>query len=145
MSNRCPDCSKFVSLEIQEPEVSSLEIAEDGNINADVRVYLTCADCGTEMKEYTFNIDEIPDEVFSHIEEHNEAGEEYSLEIEENGVDMVDEMQTHDRHGNPIKNYRYQKHYYGFELTALVTCSCGEEIEVSFTDKEQASAFDELN
>ncbi len=63
MARRCPDCNKFVSLETQDPEIE-LEIDDDGadsttaTISGSVRVVRQCADCGTEMTEANFDIDE---------------------------------------------------------------------------------------
>jgi hypothetical protein len=59
---RCPDCNKFVSYDdTTEPE-HNLEINDNGDgsmqVTGDVKIVLTCAECGTELKEYTFEVDE---------------------------------------------------------------------------------------
>ena len=54
---RCPDCNKFVSFDEADPEVNTLGIDEDGQVNAEVRIVNTCADCGTELKEITFEME----------------------------------------------------------------------------------------
>ncbi len=69
---RCPDCNKFVSLEEVEPEVNTLEVDEEGIIEADVRIVNACADCGTELKEYTFDFDGESDDLQSAFEIHKE-------------------------------------------------------------------------
>jgi len=67
---RCPDCNKFVPFDdTTDPEVN-LDITQptspDDNtagISGDVRIVLTCAECGTELKEATLEVDvevEIP-------------------------------------------------------------------------------------
>ena len=147
MSNRCPDCMKFVSLEQADPEVDNLEVDEAGTVTGEVRLVLTCADCGGEMKEVTLDFDVEADlDLSSHIDAHNAAGEAFTLEVEEDGIDATDRYQTTDRHGKPIKNFRYQRHFYGFELSVKVTCSCEREMEfdVSIAGDEQASAFEDL-
>lgn len=67
---RCPDCNKFVSYdESAEPEVNDLQISE-GNVTGQVRVLLTCAECGTELKEANFDIDvsvELPEHHTCHV------------------------------------------------------------------------------
>jgi len=146
MSNRCPDCGIFVSLEQADPEVDSLEIDDGGHITGEVRIVLACAECGTEMKETTIQIDTEPSqELADHIQSHKDAGDEYILFIEDSGVEATDRMQTVDRHGKPIKNYRYMRHFYGFTLTVTVTCGCDSEFEIELEDDEQASAFEDLN
>src|SRR4051812_40034489 len=67
---RCPDCQKFVSLEMQDPEVSNLEVehippetTDQGvphmfRITGEVRIVRNCAECGRELKEATLEIDQ---------------------------------------------------------------------------------------
>lgn len=146
MSNRCPDCGKFVSLEGGDPEVNDLSIDESGEITAEVRVFLTCAECGTEMKEFTFEDSTDSEEIENHIQEHVDEGESCELTIEENSVEFTDEMVTKDRHGHQIKYSRYMKRLYGYELTATVECeTCGSTFPVDMENSEQASAFEDLN
>lgn len=73
---RCPDCNKFVSYdESAEPE-AMLEVETDGTdeatVSGTVRVVLTCAECGTELKETSFDVDEtveVPEAHTCHIAE----------------------------------------------------------------------------
>jgi hypothetical protein len=144
MSNRCPDCMKFVMLQQETPEVQDVSVDSDGNVTVNVRVYLTCGDCGTEMKEYNFSGDADADGASDHAIEHRYSDEDYEFSVDWDEPDATDRYQTHDRHGKPIKNFRYQKHYYGYSLTGKVTCSCGATFDFSLDEDEQASAFDEL-
>ena len=146
MGNRCSDCNKFVGLEQGEPEVQDLEIDETGEVTGQVRVILTCADCGSEIKEAYIDLDETPSsELEDHIADHAEAGEDAeSLEVEEVSIEETDRMQTTDRNGKQIKNWRYMRHFYGFELQVKITCSCGAEFEASICGEEQASAFEDM-
>lgn len=57
---RCPDCNKFVSMENADPDVdveSSLE-GHTISVTGSIRAVRTCAECGTELKELSFDIDE---------------------------------------------------------------------------------------
>lgn len=50
---RCPDCSKFVSMDNGEPEVSNVDTNfSEGEITVTCEIHHTrnCADCGTELK-----------------------------------------------------------------------------------------------
>ena len=80
---RCPDCSKFVSFEEQDPEVDGLEISEDGQITGSVRIVNGCAECSTELTESNFDIDvsiEVP---------KGHEGEGHELEIEDDGCERT--------------------------------------------------------
>lgn len=145
MSNRCGGCGKMASLELEEPEVEQIEIDEAGAVSGTVRVYLTSACCGEEMKERSFDFEDEDEEVGRHVHDHQEAGEEYELTVEEEAVEATDRYQTTDRNGKQIKSYRYMRHYYGFRLEYAVGCSCGWTAAGEVDDEEQASGFDELN
>lgn len=144
---RCPDCNKFVSQELQDPEVNDLTIDGSGNVMADVRIVAACADCGTELKEANLQIEEdLSDTLAGHLD--GDEGE-HSLEIEEEGVESIDDYKTTDRHGKPIKNPRYQTHLYGARVDFKVTCSCQAEGADplhcgQIEDTVEASSMDEL-
>lgn len=57
MPTPCPSCNKFPSLEPGDVEVNDLEINEDGTVTGSVRIALTSACCGDEMREYTFSVE----------------------------------------------------------------------------------------
>lgn len=142
---RCPDCSKFVSQDLADPEVNSLEINGDGTVTAEVRVFLACADCGTELKEATLYLEEdFSDKLTDHC---GVTGHE--LDVDEEDVEGLDEYQTTDRRGKPIKNVRYQKHLYGARVGFKITCSCQEKgadpiLSESLEETVEASGMDEL-
>lgn len=141
---RCPDCNKFVGQDPGEPEVQSIEI-NNGEVQIEARLPVTCNECGNELKEGTFTMEEtIPSEIADAHE-----GEGHELEVEEDDCEAVDEYQTTDRHGKPIKSVRYQKHLYGVRVGFSVTCSCqaaGAEPLFSgeVSDTMPAGAMDEL-
>lgn len=141
---RCPDCNKFVGNEPGEVEINSLEVS-GSEIQCEARLPINCAECGGELKEGTFNMEEEIDDQL--LKDHE--GDGHELEVEEDGTDVIDEYQTTDRHGKPIKNSRYQKHLYGVSVNCTLRCSCqesGAEALASFTleDKMAASSFDQL-
>lgn len=137
MSNRCPDCNKFVGLEQGDPE---LDLSVEGDrVTGYVRLVLTCADCGGEMKEANLDID-------LDIDHDCEKNEDDDFEIEDESAEPTDRYETKDRHGKAIKNFRYQKHFYGAEISITVRCNnCNETIELADAVEEQASGFDDLN
>ncbi len=147
---RCPDCSKFVSyedpptVEVESIEISGVEVSETevtATVTAIGRIVLLCAECSSELKDSEFEIEETVGHDCTHAADVTDD----SLEAEEAGSDGTSRLETLDRRGKPIKNYRYMKTYYGAEITATVTCAaCGWEDEITLCAEEQASAFNEL-
>jgi hypothetical protein len=146
---RCPDCSKFVSLEEMEPEVESIELSDDGEqVNAEVRICNACADCGTELKEANFSIEHTlgdqggDHESTSQFEQgqalSDHQGEGHELEVEETGANR-DSFQTGKGRRAPTM--------YGAEVQFTVSCSClkGKPVATgTLREYEQAGAMDEL-
>lgn len=148
---RCESCSKFVSFEENDPEVGSLDISDDGNITGDIRIVNSCADCCTELKEYTFDINY----EYTVPEEHKGAGHE--LAIEEDGCERTSKSGYYKKGVWVPAGGRYAKMFYGYALDAHITCSCAneekpegaEEIpeldeQITIEDFVQASSMDEL-
>ncbi len=155
---RCPDCNKFVSFDEPQCELQEVRV-ENHTVCADVRVVLNCQDCGTELKDYDFNTehefqheckpvdqreaDWKPDEDYK-PEEDGEESEKFTVE-DDGDPTGTDRLETKDRHGKPIKNSRYMKKFYGFEMEVGVKCRCcGEPFGVHLQDEAQASGFNEL-
>lgn len=151
---RCPDCRKFVSFD--EPTVELLweEINDDGTINGEIRIVLTCAECATELKEASLEFDEqidhecAPDTLKAYqdglppADRWEEGNDQYELEIDD--PEPIDRYQDTNAKGKPISP-RYQKHYYGADISGRAICQkCGETIEFSVQVEEQASGFDEM-
>ena len=106
---RCPDCNKFVSLDYeQEPEDMELDISSDGTITGSCTIYNNCADCGTALRTATVEFE-------TSVDVDGHEGEGHELAIEEESTER-----TYEGGG------RYQKSWYGVEVTANVTCSCGK-------------------
>lgn len=130
---RCPDCNKFVSNEQGEPELDlSVTQGDDGEaeLSGSVRLTLNCADCGSELAEANPDIEETVQM------EHNEGCEGGDLSVEDESAEAVDRYDA-------AKNPRYSRHYYGAEITCTIKCSCGAEVEHTFTVEEQASGFEQ--
>ncbi len=128
---RCPDCNKFVSLDLQDPEV---EIELEGeSVKASVRIVRACAECGTALKEATLEMED----TFEGPDPEDAQGEdkEHDLEVEETGVDSIEEG-----------GGRYAKSYYGASVDYSVTCSCGCKFEHNgvMSGKIAASHMDEM-
>lgn len=64
---RCDSCNKFVSFDTEtEPDIS-VQLENDGTISGTVRIVNTCAECGQEMKETTFDVEcDCADEIETH-------------------------------------------------------------------------------
>lgn len=152
---RCPDCNKFVAYGDIEVEEQNCDI-NDNYIEGEVRVVLPCAECSTELKEYSFEISEeiiheCSPELYADYQETLDPSEKTSEEedpeyelVSSDNWNPADRFQDTDKHGKKIKNTRYMKHFYGFEGSVTVKClKCGEEFEVNIAQDEQASAFEE--
>lgn len=139
---RCPDCNKFVGLEMQEPEVNGdpeVHVHEGDTtvgITLDVRLVRACDQCGTE-KEASFTLEadaEVPADHFG-------EGHELSATADVEGTERSD--------GKPGTPSRYRRSYYGVEATFEVRCSCQDAkadplATADAADEVQASGMDEL-
>ena len=126
---RCPDCCKFVSIEMGEPEIQNLEIDDFGDFDGEVRLVKLCADCGTELAETYVEIDD--------------SGIEHSHDEAEGYLSVVDDevVQTERYEGKG----RYAKTFYGAMIRAYVECSlCDFREWKTLEVEEQASNFDDL-
>lgn len=130
---RCDQCNKFAAYDDStEPEVD-VDLADDGTFSGQARIVLTHDECGTELKEATFDIEgEVPDEV---IKEHKGDGHDLSLEVSSSELTSRGEGKG-----------RYMKTFYGFSASLELTCSCGTEglWSTDAADDMQASHMDEL-
>lgn len=136
---RCPDCNKFVSFDEADPEVDELEIDDDGQITCSVRITNTCAECGTELKEATL---ELEDEVA--VDGH--SGDDHELQIIEAGTERTSRSGYYKKGEWVSAGGRYAKTYYGADVSYEVTCLCGklEAITGSIGDDVQASGMEEM-
>jgi hypothetical protein len=138
---RCSSTNQFASYD-DEPEIEDYGSDVSGDtVTIEAHVARTCADCGSEASEADLSL-EITGVRCPKAPEGDDEGHELSLdEIE---FEPIDEYQTHDRHGKPIKNFRYSRHYIGVSAFAKLECECGVEFETDPTsDKLSASEFEE--
>src|SRR5687767_14393235 len=68
---RCPDCNKFVSFDTEADPETNIDVAEDGAITGDVRIANNCQECGTELKEGTFDVDD--DSIVNQLADHRQT------------------------------------------------------------------------
>jgi hypothetical protein len=145
---RCPDCSKFVSFDTeQDPEID-VSVDDEGVVTGNVRIVNTCAECSTELKEATMDLEaDLSDQIVEHrdADENKDKPEEHdTLSVDTDGGSRFDELQNKDRHGKTIKNTRYMKHLYGAEVEITVTCKCGETFTNTWRDSVQGSGMEEM-
>lgn len=138
---RCPDCNKFVSFDSDaDPEVD-VRVEDDGSVSGSVRITNNCQECGQELTEANLDIDDAVDA--DELKAHRKTCKkplDVSLE-----ASRSDWFQTHDRHGKPIKNPRYRKHYYGAEGDIVVTCACGHTFEaIAWVDSTTGGGMESL-
>lgn len=131
---RCDQCNKFAAYDDStEPEVNLNFDADDGSVTAQVRIVLTHDECGTELKEASFDFEEtIPKEI---LEAHK--GEGHDLDAEEGNTELTTRGEG---------SGRYMKTFYGAMVEVAVNCQCsqGPIWTHSFEDDIQASHMDEL-
>jgi hypothetical protein len=134
---RCADCNKFVSYDDSgEPEVD-VEVDEVA-ITGTVRIALMCAECGTELRESTFDIDENIEGIFEHC-----TGEGHNLDVSCDSCDLTTHQDTVNAKGKPIP-FRSRKTFYGYSVAFTVICQCGKKESYDFADSVQASHMDEI-
>jgi hypothetical protein len=143
---RCPNCQKFVSLEMQEPEVSDLNVTYTGDvayaktfsITGSVRIVRTCADCGQELKDATLDIehDGALGENVSHTPEDLKRWVEKDLSdatVEADDVSSIEES-----------GGRYAKSFFGARVAMNIRLGDETVASVAWSDKIAASAMDEM-
>ncbi len=151
---RCPDCQKFVSY--GDAETSEIEVEiNDTELAMNGTLYLTCGDCGTNLKSVELASETtIEEEVFpatpDSFDEENDI-----VEYEIDGtpdIEPTSRSETKDRKGKPIKSPRYWKTFYGasasIDVARVITDKDGNEKARDTTTftieaEEQASAFEE--
>jgi hypothetical protein len=145
---RCPDCNKFASYDEADPEVNDIDVDADGQVTAEIRITNNCADCGTELKEATLNIDHnLGENDGDHASESAfEAGQ--TLEAHQGeGHELEAESTSESRDSYQGKGGRRAPTYYGAEIEFTVACSCDKKKAVAtgtLRAYEQAGSMDEL-
>jgi hypothetical protein len=133
---RCPDCNKFVPLDVDgDPEVELEADETTGEVTGTVRIVNACQECGTELTEATFDVDVEFSGAAEHMEKYPED-EAHALELEEPTVDRTSRY---------TGKGRGTKTFYGAEGVLTVRCRCGQTWNSPWTDEVQASSMDSLN
>lgn len=138
---RCSDCSKFVSFDTEnEPEID-IDVDNEGMVTGNVRIVNNCAECSTELKEATFDLEvDFTEEVAAHMEKKELKGKEkkeHTLSIDSEG------SRTDRGEGKG----RYRKQFYGAEVKVTLKCNCEVDpldLEQTWADDMQASHMEEL-
>lgn len=135
MSNRCSNCNKFVGIELADVETGNLSADLNDELNVvvsgELELNLNCTECGTTLSQVTANVEE--DAPFTH-----EKADDHVLDNVEFTAESTDRYD-----GKPGAPMRYRRHFYGAEVTASFTCSCGATAGHPFSVEEQAGAFEE--
>ncbi len=136
---RCPDCNKFVGLDTEaEPEVDLDVDLETGEVTGSVRIMNACQDCGTELTEATFDVDE----EFPEAEEHLKKYADPDAGDEKHELEMEDALSRDERSQGKGRGTRT---FYGALGTITVKCSCNKSWSKDWSDEVQASHMDELS
>lgn len=148
---RCPDCNRFVSYDDGNDPEPELDF-DNGEVTGTVRILLTCAECGTELKEGTFEVSvPMEDELQAHLrEKHPEMVSKGTLpdgsevesfdygyfEVSDNGSELTTRT---------TGSGRGMRTFYGHDTAFTVECTnCHEEWSDAVSEDMQASDMDEL-
>lgn len=121
---RCPDCSKFVSMENGEPDVSDLVVEySDGTCHVTASVHHTrnCADCSTELKDYDYELEDAADlESFSGWEGLTKEERDEVLTMLKDGT-IEPDVQAGDAEIDEGGGGRYQKNMITLTVPVTIT------------------------
>ena len=137
MAYRCQSCGYFASLE--EPDFDPSEPEFDGSqVAVDIEASYPSACCNDEVATQSYRA--VGTLEFEHAPtcDFSEDDTECDYQIELTGdPEATDRFEHKDRHGKPIKNSRYRRHYYGVEAIITVTCpKCAVDAEVPVSDEQ---------
>lgn len=157
----CSSCSKFCGIELAElDDEPEFEVTVDGDqltvtCSENIRLVQTSECCGDEVGEAELEVEDL-DVTVAHTTDcpahpdHKAPDDGTPTEDVDYTVEATfetdDWYQMTDRHGKPIKSSRYQKHFYGCNITVTVTCDgCKGTGEASTQVSESGSGFESLN
>lgn len=131
MAYRCEGCGHFAGLD-EEPEFDEDSSSYDGQMfEASISASYTTTCCSQEAATAQYDVSYAHE--FVHDEACDDPEPEYDISLE---FSATDRFQEKDRHGKPIKSYRYRRHYYGVEVAATLKCaSCGTEETIQANDE----------
>ena len=114
-------------MELQEPEIESLDIDDDGEITANLHIARNCAECGTTLKEATLELEGTPKEFADHDHRLENGG--HGFYAEEKSIETIEEI-------------RRKKSYFGARIVVEVSCSCNEGVKYDLTLEKEIAASD---
>lgn len=164
---KCPSCNRFAAYDTgEEPEVNvevesellkMTGVGEDEKndpdratamVSGDCRIVLKAECCGEELKEANFEISDVELEI---ARAEGCTCDLTDLSVEASGeISDRNEMQSKrtKKDGTVVVKavpYRYQKRFFGAQLTIEVSCECGKTTATEdWADEVQASSMDEL-
>ena len=161
---RCDQCQKFVSFDTDaEPDDLDVSVDDEGVVTGTVHIVNNCAECGQGLTESTLDVEvDLSGDVATHRDEAKTAweakqaelpederepfneGDHDTMTLESSDASRSDRRQTKDRRGKTITNPRYQKQFYGAEVSVTISCKCGESFSQSDTAEVQASGMESM-
>lgn len=151
MSNRCPQCNKFVSLEIQDADLVDADLSvftpgESATVEATVTMQLACMDCGDVLSEadVSGSVDLDGSDLMAGVDSDDPHTHDY--EVGDYEAVIEDRFETKTGDGRRITHSRYMKHLYWATVTVTLRCAaCDHEITVEVvTDEAQGADFMEV-
>ncbi len=137
---RCPDCSKFVSLENNEPEINDLSLTHNGEgqfaVTLDCRHVRACAECSTELKSIDISEELNPTiQEFDGFDALSEAQKASIIEALDSGEIEVD-CDEGDVNVEESGGGRYKKN--------LITVTVGANLTLEFTPEVTAEENEKI-
>lgn len=148
---RCPDCSKFVSMDNADPEVNSVEVVYNGDktatVTADIRLIRACADCSTELKSLDVQVEETVD--LTEMTKDGDGENKVDGDALHTALDSLDaelEVEGEDCEVEETGGSRFAKNMIQFSLAVVVSVELNGatyKVPVSLNDEAAAGDFEE--
>jgi len=69
---RCADCERNVSLEVEAEIEETRYDDSDARVEVDIHMIFTCAECGSELGEYSDSTDSVIQKLEDYLEKHED-------------------------------------------------------------------------
>jgi hypothetical protein len=124
-------------VELAQPE-AGFDVDDQGVVSGSLELQLDSACCSDPVATAYLDV-----ELDTGLQ-HKDGCKEPNVLLDSESAEPTDWYQAKDRHGKPIKSMRYQKHFYGADISVQVRCeSCGAETSGDEQVGEQASYFEQ--